>query len=177
MVNSHVSDINLNVAYVGTLVQHKGSDILYQLMNLHLPVNWFICGFIEDTSKKWSDYADVYGSYQHVDEMLDYLDRSRVDIVIMPSVCPESYSYTLSELWRGGYPVLSTNRGAIGNRISCCGGGWICEPCYLSGHLVWLYKNPCEIELVVARVNHLKLRKVSEMLNDYNDLYKTYMVK
>ena len=32
-------------------------------------------------------------------------------------MCPESFSYTLSECWDLGLPVIGTNLGAIGSRI------------------------------------------------------------
>ena len=41
------------------------------------------------------------------------------------SIVPETFSYTLSELWAAGIPVLATRLGAFGDRIVDGENGWL----------------------------------------------------
>ncbi|MFC7694914.1 glycosyltransferase [Paeniroseomonas aquatica] len=43
------------------------------------------------------------------------------------SIWPETYCHTLTECWAVGLPVLGTALGAVGERISADGGGWLIE--------------------------------------------------
>lgn len=43
------------------------------------------------------------------------------------SIWPETYCHTLTELWAAGIPVIGFDIGAIGERISKSGAGWLTE--------------------------------------------------
>ncbi len=46
---------------------------------------------------------------------------------LLLSIVPETFSYTLSEMWAAGIPVLATRLGAFGDRIRDGQNGWL-EP-------------------------------------------------
>ena len=48
-----------------------------------------------------------------------------MSIVLIPSICFETYSYTTSEAIYSGYPVISFNIGAPAERIKRYGCGWV----------------------------------------------------
>lgn len=52
----------------------------------------------------------------------------RPDLAMLPSTVPETWSYTLSELWSQGLPVLCADLGAPGERLRASGGGWRVAP-------------------------------------------------
>jgi hypothetical protein len=47
---------------------------------------------------------------------------------LFPNRVPESFSYTLSEVWSAGLPVIVPDRGALGERVTSHGGGWRLPP-------------------------------------------------
>jgi glycosyltransferase involved in cell wall biosynthesis len=51
------------------------------------------------------------------------LRRDRIDLAILPSVVPESFSLVLSECRAAGVPVLAFDSGAVGERLRAEGGG------------------------------------------------------
>ena len=69
----------------------------------------------------------IIWEYQKL-ELGDYLRRIDADLGLMLSVVPETFSYTLSELWAAGIPVLATRLGAFEDRIVEAQNGWLIDP-------------------------------------------------
>jgi glycosyltransferase involved in cell wall biosynthesis len=53
------------------------------------------------------------------------LREERVDVALLLSVWPESYSLTLTECRAAGVPVMAFDHGAIAERIASEGGGFV----------------------------------------------------
>ena len=51
------------------------------------------------------------------------LRRDRIDLALLPSIVPESFSLVLSECRQAGVPVLAFDLGAVGERLRTEGGG------------------------------------------------------
>jgi hypothetical protein len=66
----------------------------------------------------------VHGRYDPAD-LPDLLAHYRVALVLYPSAGPESFSYTLSEAWASGRPVLVPPIGALDERVRGSGAGWV----------------------------------------------------
>ena len=45
------------------------------------------------------------------------LNDNHIDVVLMLSICPETFSYVLSETVYAKVPVIALDVGAIGNRV------------------------------------------------------------
>ncbi|MEM7352984.1 MAG: glycosyltransferase [Acidobacteriota bacterium] len=56
------------------------------------------------------------------------LQADAVDLAVLPSIVPESYSLTLDECLLAGVPVLAFDHGAIGERLRRLGGGELVDP-------------------------------------------------
>ncbi len=56
------------------------------------------------------------------------LRRDRIDLALLLSVVPESYSLALSECRLAGVPVLAFDHGAVADRIRAEGGGLLIDP-------------------------------------------------
>ena len=82
-----------------------------------------------ESGEQFAGRADttVIWEYQKL-ELGDYLRDIDADLGLMLSVVPETFSYTLSELWAAGVPVLATNLGAFSDRIVEGHNGWLVEP-------------------------------------------------
>ena len=55
----------------------------------------------------------------------DLLAHYRVALVLYPSAGPETFSYTLTESWTAGRPVLVPPIGALPERVQGTGAGWV----------------------------------------------------
>lgn len=62
------------------------------------------------------------------DELTGLINLLQPDLALLPSVVPETFSYTLSEMWALGVPVLATRVGSFAERIREGETGWLCEP-------------------------------------------------
>ena len=100
------------------MAKHKGSKILEQLLkknnDLQTKIHFFGKGF--DELKEVSKNTIDHGPYDRK-ELPQKLVKNQIDLVCMFSVCPETYSYTLSETFMAKIPVLAYDLGAIADRI------------------------------------------------------------
>jgi len=119
------------VAVLGAIGPDKGARRLERLVemtrarNLHL--RWVLIGY-HDRDRAPFQSADgtftMHGPYDSR-ALPGLLDHYRVDLVAFPSVCPETYSFTLSESWASGRPVLVPPIGALADRVNAAGAGWV----------------------------------------------------
>ena len=58
-------------------------------------------------------------------ELPDLLAHYRVRLVAFPSAGPETFSFTLSETWAAGLPVIVPPFGALAERVAGTGAGWL----------------------------------------------------
>lgn len=165
----------LNVAFLGALFIPKGMNTLYDLINNSsgIPVNWYLYGWITHQYKIVFKNAYVHGGYKTILELYDLLDYHNIDLVIMPGECPESFSYTMSEIWNYGLPILCSDRGALESRMveSDFKYGWVCQLNEFKDKLIYLNDN---YEEIVEKKNNLldyKPKTIKDMCNDYKDLY------
>ena len=66
----------------------------------------------------------VHGHYDTRD-LPDLLAHYRVALVLYPSAGPETFSFTLTEAWKEGRPVLVPPIGALAERVEGTGAGWV----------------------------------------------------
>lgn len=116
------------VAVVGAIGPHKGSDLLMQLDPLLAGSGTAIVviGYLDrQVFHGWfGEHLYVHGAYNEED--LGALLRAYgIELALFPNMVPESFSYTLSEVWRAGVPVLVSPEGALAERVSRHGGGWL----------------------------------------------------
>jgi len=118
----HPGDGELRVAFLGTLVPHKGPHVVLEALRIARPPS---CDLVMFGSVPDSIYARrlreqaaavpgirlrLYGRYEPRD--LPCLLRG-VDCVIIPSLVPETFCFTLREALACGIPVLASRRGAL----------------------------------------------------------------
>ena len=132
------SDAKRHVAVIGYIAGHKGSEILLNCARFaqrtQAPIRFTVVGWTD----RDPDFADLHnvtisGRYEP-SEFLDIVERLSPDIGFLPSVCPETYSFTLSETVVAGiYPVVF-DLGAMGARVRSLGWGrvlpvaWTTDP-------------------------------------------------
>jgi len=119
------------VAVLGAIGPDKGSRRLERLVSLARArgawVRFVLIGYMDVQHGPWqADDAllTVHGRYDPAD-LPGLLAHYRVALVLYPSAGPETFSYTLSEAWASGRPVLVPPIGALEERVRSSGGGWV----------------------------------------------------
>jgi hypothetical protein len=119
------------VAVIGGIGADKGARRLERLVELTrtlgLRLRWVLIGYL-DRGREQSQSADaVFTQHGPFDsrEIGALLEHYRVRLVAYPSVGPETFSFTLSEAWAAGRPVVVPPIGALAERVAASGGGWV----------------------------------------------------
>lgn len=134
------------IAVVGALGPHKGSGLLPSLATAlqDSDIGIVVIGYTDThLARGWLAPGAIYvhGPYEE-DAIAGWLKAYGVEAVLFPNRLPESFSYTLSEVWAAGLPVVVPGEGALGERVERGGGGWVL-PAGFGGDeaaalLVWL---------------------------------------
>ena len=89
------------------------------------------------------------------------------------SVCPETYSHTLTESISTGIPIMATDLGAQKERVEKQDIGWIVN-----------HKSPDDVYKTIINISEeeylkklenfsrFKLKTFDEMINEYNKIYE-----
>ena len=117
------------VAVLGAIGPDKGARRLERLVTLARErgarVRFVLIGYMDVQHGPWqSDDAvfTVHGRYDPAD-LPALLDHYRAALVLYPSAGPETFSYTLTEAWAAGRPVLVPPIGALAERVAGSGAG------------------------------------------------------
>lgn len=111
---------SVNVAFMGNFSFEKGSGIFPKIVKIceerKLPVRWFIFGGIGDAASLHE--ASRYGSvnttgFYSEDELEGLIRRHRIDLGLILSIFPESYSKLSRECWKIGLPVIYNRIGIL----------------------------------------------------------------
>lgn len=147
----------LTVGVIGHLGSHKGSMLIHRLINdsrvKDLPVRFVVVGEIvphPETVDVSNDRILGHGAYKR-SELGSILASYDVSIVMIPSLCPETFCFTASEAILLGYPVLCCNLGAQAERIGYYDAGWIVDEPYLEGILNVLTEIVNHPEVVIQK--------------------------
>jgi glycosyltransferase involved in cell wall biosynthesis len=124
-----------HIAYVGQVLPHKGALVFEELVRklppeLHPDLRFSAYGGGDAAllhRLRRLPRLRVHGYYRS-GSLVDRLRRDRVDLALLLSIVPESYSLALSECWAAGVPVVAFDHGAIAERIRRHGGGLLVAP-------------------------------------------------
>jgi glycosyltransferase involved in cell wall biosynthesis len=123
------------VAVVGAIGPHKGSALLDALVDRlqGTSIGIVVIGYTDSQLLRgWRvpGRCYVHGSYLEA-ELPALIAAYGVEVALFPNRLPESFSYTLSEVWSAGIPVIVPDDGALGERVLRHEGGWTL-PAYFS---------------------------------------------
>lgn len=117
-----------NVAFIGGLNVHKGSDLAKQIIsNNDDNIMYHLFGTSSDKFflKNYRNYK-YHGEY-HKNDLPKLLNDNHIDLVLMLSICPESFSYVLSETIYSKTPIIALDIGAVGNRVKNANVGMVLD--------------------------------------------------
>lgn len=107
----------LHIGVLGTLSISKGGNVVNEICNyafaegLRLPVT-IVGSSVVDLPAE----VNVWGSYTPND-LPRIISHQGINVILMPSIVPETFSYTISEAMKMGLPIVAFDLGAQGNRV------------------------------------------------------------
>jgi hypothetical protein len=106
---------------LGAIGQHKGYDVLLacakDAVKRRLPLEFVVIGYTQkDAPLIKTGRVFVTGNYLEA-EAIHLLRRENPHVIFLPSIWPETWSYTLTHALESGIPVAGFDIGAIGERL------------------------------------------------------------
>lgn len=122
----------LRVAFLGAFVPPKGSHYFIRLVERfasRTDIIFFVVGVDpSNAAKQFSARANVHWLGQYTRHRLAGLLRDySIDLILILSPWAETFSYTLSEAIQASIPVIATDLGALRERVSRDGVGFLVE--------------------------------------------------
>jgi glycosyltransferase involved in cell wall biosynthesis len=121
------------VAVLGAIGPDKGARRIERMVALAraaaIRMRWVVIGYLDVQQTPWQSddgLLTVHGRYTPAD-LPRLLDHYRAQLVVYPSAGPETFSFTLSEAWAAGRPVVVPPFGALAERVAEANGGWILD--------------------------------------------------
>ena len=172
-IGPHAGRDRLQLVILGRLTQEKGG----QLLEAMLPeVGKIADVFLLGTGESGAQFEGALGvqvvrSYDSR-ELPRLLADIQPDIGLLLSTVPETFSYTLSELWAAGIPVLATRLGAFATRINDGYTGWLVEPTAdaVLSKLQTLQGDRQVINAIAAKLRETNPPSAAEMVARYTNI-------
>ena len=117
------------IAVVGAIGFQKGFELLLNAARFiaakKLPLEFVIVGYTADDGRLLATgVVRITGAYEK-NEVEAVIKAEQADFAFLPSQCPETWSYVLTEIWRAGLPVIALDIGAPAERIKSRQGGMV----------------------------------------------------
>lgn len=160
----------LKIVMLGRLTEEKGGELLGPILS---QIGNFADVYLLGTGESGERFKSFSGvtireSYEK-HELGHLLHDIQPDLGMLLSTVPETFSYTLSELWAARIPVLATRLGAFTDRIAEGGNGWLVQPdaAVVLEKLRTLNLDRTLLESVKRNVVEQSVRTTADMVSDY----------
>jgi len=120
-------DSILTVGTIGAIGYSKGWEIIKMLSERFRtkPIRFVIAGITAEINSKFSrGNLIVTGQFERSD-LPKIMEEYNVDVVLIPSIWPETYSYTTTEAIMMGLPVIVFDLGAQAERVKKLSAGFV----------------------------------------------------
>jgi len=167
-----------DIAFVGAMAPHKGSnilkDIIKQNKNQNIKIHLFGKPNDEKLEKSHGNYIN-HGAYKR-GELPQLLASNNIDLVCMFATWPETYSYTLTETYMANIPVISFKIGAVGDRLQKDDLGWTIPLNTPTNEIIKrieeIANNKKEYESKKNNFKKYEFKTTEEMQNQYIQIYE-----
>ena len=166
----------LRVAFIGVICQHKGGNMIRELINSkdeNVEFHAFGKSEFADLQQSTSNYI-FHGPYER-DNLSKLLWENKINVICFLQIWPETYSYTINEAVSAGIPVLSLDIGAGAERVKAHDLGWVMprNSTYkdIMDKLVSIKNDPTEYTRAVESVKKYSFKSVQEMADEYKAIY------
>lgn len=110
----------LKVAVIGNISRPKGADIVADIARLartrQLPLQIVVIGTLQASTPP-GPHLVVHGAFVQ-SELPELMERYGIDVCLMPSVCPETYSFVTDEIMAMDLPLAVFDIGAPAERVA-----------------------------------------------------------
>ncbi|WP_169743630.1 glycosyltransferase [Methanolacinia paynteri] len=179
--NASFDNRPFHIAYIGVLAKHKGQDLFYDLARckeLSGITKWSVIG-ISEKNKKPGYYQNlninITGAYKDFNHLQEIVYESNVDLILLPAIWPETFSFTLSEAWCLGIPVLGSDLGAIKERIVNSGGGWTVDMSdmdLVKSKILSIINDKKDYLAIKENVKNIHLKSLTSVAHQYHSIYQ-----
>ena len=170
----------INIAFVGAMAVQKGSQVLEELIDINskkdsnITIHLFGKTFENKLKEEKKNYI-FHDEYKR-GELSQLLINNNIDLVCMFTVWPETYSYTLSEVYMSHIPVLAFDIGAVADRLKKDKLGWVI-PVNTSADKIFLkinqiMKDKKEYTKIQQNFKNYKYKLLTEMQDEYYNIYQ-----
>ncbi len=119
----------VTVVVVGAIGAHKGSRVLLNLARdakgRGLPIRFHLVGYSDVTEALKGVEVEETGRYRDDDEAAEQVAAIGPTCILLPSIWPETFCYTLSLAFRLGVPPVVFDLGAQAERVKRAGFGFV----------------------------------------------------
>lgn len=164
----------LRVLVPGNVDEHKGGQVLRELVAQDREAQRLELHFLGHTSEAYAGLGVQHGSYER-SEFAEKVRQIKPHVTAILSIWPETYCHTLSEAWSAGVPVVTTELGATGERVRQHGGGILVPPAdgpATYAALIDLADDPQALRALGDAVPETGFRTLPAMALDYDHLYR-----
>ncbi len=169
-------DRNFRVGILGSMLKHKGKASVKSIMGSleSYPIEFFHFG---DGDLLSSNLVNL-GRYNQ-GNILNLLHEKQIDVILLLSTWPETFSYTLTESIAANIPPIVTNMGALAERVSADNVGWLVDYRDVAGIcdlILKLSEDSSDVEEYKRRICNVKLKTLFEMNQEYEELYNSLLL-
>lgn len=171
---------NLNIAFLGSFIEEKGSRIFVKIMNElgNDPYfKFFIIGTIGDTKalsliNKVKNLIKI-GHYDNK-KLPEIVRDNKLHLSLILSLCPETFSLTISESWANSLPVITLDHGAQKERVLETNAGWIVSLKNPEKEIVKILKNLKRNKyLLQEKINNIpQIKSEKENAKEFDSFYR-----
>lgn len=116
------------IGIVGACITEFKGRVVMQRILREIPeqIRFVFVGTKQSQIKTNRKNVCFLGTYKH-NELQKIIEGEKITHVIFPSVCPETFSYVVSEIIQMDLPIICFNIGAQAEKVSLYGKGVVCE--------------------------------------------------
>ena len=125
--DQRITRLRLRVAVVGAIGIEKGYEYLLacarHVAAQRLAMEFIVVGFTCDDKRLLeTGVVHITGRYDEA-EAVELVRAQQAELGFLPALWPETWSYTLTQMWQAGLDVVAFDLGAPAERISATGRG------------------------------------------------------
>ena len=160
----------LHLLVLGVLSEHKGGGLLRAALPELLDRYRVTLLGVGREAPKFDSHPDLQVvSWYQLPDLPGLLQSLQPDVGLLLSTVPETFSYTLSELFAAGVPPVATRLGAFEDRIEDGVTGWLIEPNgqELLQALAAIEQDRARLQEIRGRLLQVEQRSTVDMVRDY----------
>lgn len=168
-----------DIAFVGVMAEHKGVNILKALVDKfeNTNVRVHLIGKLPKNYEKMLNGKNNFinhGAYER-GTLAEKIKEYKIDLVTIFAIWPETYSYTLTEVYMSKTPLLVYNIGAVGDRVSNDSLGWVMD---INSNIDEIEKkineikqNKEEYKKIKSNFENYQYKSLEQMQKEYEEKY------